>query len=380
MRSINFLIKPASSLCNMRCRYCFYADVAENREVANMGLMSHETAEKLIRASFADVDKNGQVNFSFQGGEPTMAGLDFYRDFVSMVEAYKPEKVSVNYALQTNGLVIDEAWARLLHDNHFLVGVSVDGDKELHDLHRVDAKQKGTYNRVAKTVRLLAKYEVDTNALCVVTGRIARHPQRVYQAIRKIGLRYMQFIPCLDPLEDERGGEKYSLKPDAYGDFLCGLFDVWYRDWESGNYASVRLFDDYVHLAMGLPPGTCATSGSCGSYFVVEGDGSLYPCDFYVLDEWKLGNINDFKSSPYLELLANSPRAREFLAEGEQKPQECASCPWVALCNGGCKRDWAVSGTQQHNYYCAAFKKFFEHSAERIYHIARLETMARRGR
>lgn len=369
VKNVTLLIKPASSLCNLRCRYCFYADVSDNRAVKSMGVMSHETAGELIEAAFAAADSHGTIGFAFQGGEPTMAGLDFFRDFTAMVSARRPLDRQVSYSLQTNGMVLDGEWAHFLKENNFLVGISVDGYRELHDYYRVDPQGKGTYGRAVKSLALLQKYGVETNLLCVVTGQCAKHPQKAYASLKKLGVRYLQFIPCLDPLEAGRGHAAYSLTPKLYGDFLCGLFDLWYRDWAEGHYISVRLFDDYVHLAMGEPPSTCATSGGCGSYFVVEGDGSIYPCDFYVLDGWRMGDVH----TDSLEKLANAEIASEFLRQGRRRPSRCESCRWVSLCQGGCRRDWRIGAEETENYYCESFRRFFEYAAERLNGIARQE-------
>lgn len=376
MKMVNLLIKPASSLCNLRCRYCFYADIADIREVDSYGVMTRDTAKVLIDRAFEAVEPGGIVNFMFQGGEPTVAGLDFFKEFTTMVTARRPAGVTARFAIQTNGMVINEEWADLFKKYDFLVGVSVDGYRELHDFNRVDPAKKGSYSRVVKTVQLLQQKGVAVNLLCVVTGLCARHPQKVYAGLKKLGVGYLQFIPCLDPLEEERGTAPYSLTPEVYGKFLCALFDDWFRDWEKGQYTSVRLFDDYVHLAMGEPAGTCATSGGCGSYFVVEGDGSIYPCDFYVLDSWRMGNLHDTG----LKELAATDTARRFLREGAMRPAECSSCQWLPVCNGGCRRDWEwTEDGHTHNYYCPAFKMFFEHTASRLAHIARCE-LRMRGR
>lgn len=369
LKNVNLLIKPASSLCDLRCRYCFYEDVSENRAVKNQGRMTHETAYALIRAAFAAVDGQGAVSFAFQGGEPTMAGLAFYRDFTALVNASRPLGVRVSYALQTNGMLLDEKWARFLKENGFMVGVSVDGYRELHDHYRLDAKGNTTYSRAAKAAALLQKQGVATNLLCVVTGQCAKHPQKAYDALKKLGIRYLQFIPCLDPLAGERGTAPFSLTPQLYGDFLCGLFDLWYRDWETGNYTSVRLFDDYVHLLMGFPASTCATMGDCGNCLVVEGDGGIYPCDFYVLDPWKLGNVQDGK----LEQLNRSALALRFLQEGNDRPAACAHCRWKPLCNGGCRRDRISTPNGVENYYCASFQRFFAYAGSRLNRIAQCE-------
>ncbi len=377
MKYVSFLIKPASGLCNMRCQYCFYEDETRNRQTASMGLMSSQTAGALIREAFSAVDRGGTVSFAFQGGEPTLAGLDFFRDFTSQVRAQNAARVSVSYSIQTNGLSIDREWAGFFREEGFLAGVSLDGDKALHDLHRADPAGKGTYVRIARAVELLLRAGVEVNLLCVVTRPCAHNPARVYHALRKTGANCLQFIPCLDPLGEPRGGRPWSLTPEDYASFLCGLFDIWYQDWERGRYASVRPFDDYVRLAMGLPAGTCAASGSCGSYFVCEADGSLYPCDFYALDQWNMGRLGQ---AP-LEELARGETARRFLARSQNRPSDCRECPWRSLCFGGCPRDWVAGpdAGETRNYYCSAFRSFFAYAGERIYRLARMELAARRG-
>ena len=364
MRSVTFLIKPASSLCDMRCRYCFYHDISDIREVKSMGIMAEDTAQALIRAAFAAVEPGGFVQFTFQGGEPTLAGLDFFRGFMSLEAQYRPKDVQVGHAIQTNALHIDDEWTLFLKQYGFLVGVSIDGNQAIHDTYRVDAAGKGTWDRVTAALARLDSQGVETNLLCVVSAMAAKNPQKVYASLRKLGDHPLQFIPCLDPMEAQRGGEAYSLKPEAYGRFLCSLFDCWYRDWKAGNYVSIRTFDDYLRILMRMSPSTCAASGACGSYLVVEGDGSLYPCDFYVLDEWKLGNIRDMT----VEQALSAPASRKFLAEGSHRPENCRECSWFPLCRGGCKRDWTQ---QRKNYYCTAFKTFFG------YALPRLEEMAR---
>lgn len=367
MRSLTFLIKPASSLCDMRCRYCFYHDISDIREVKSMGIMGEDTAQALIRAAFVAVEPGGFVQFTFQGGEPTLAGLDFFRGFMALEQQYRPRNVQVGHAIQTNGLQLSGEWVRFLKEHGFLVGVSIDGNQAIHDAYRVDTAGKGTWDRVTAALARLDSFGVETNLLCVVSSTVAKNPQKVYTSLRKLGGHPLQFIPCLDPMEAERGGEAYSLKPEAYGKFLCGLFDCWYRDWKAGNYVSIRTFDDYLRILMGMPPSTCAASGSCGSYLVVEGDGSLYPCDFYVLDEWKIGNIWDMTVG---EALA-SPLSRGFAAEGAIRPENCRDCSWIPLCRGGCRRDWTQ---QRKNYYCASFRAFFAYALPRLQEMARAVT------
>lgn len=373
MKTVNLLIKPASSLCNLRCRYCFYEDEAMNREEPSLGVMGRDTAELLIRRAYEAVEPGGSVSFAFQGGEPTVAGLDFFRDFTAMARRMKPERVGIGFSIQTNGTLLDDEWAELLRREGFLTGLSMDGTREVHDMHRVDKAGEGTWKRVLRAKRLLEAHRVDHNALCVVTGALARHPDQAYNSLKKLGFRYIQFIACLDPLGEPRGGRPWSLTPEAYGKFLCRVFDLWYADWERGDYHSVRLFDDYVHTILGDGAGTCATCGRCGAYFVVEGDGSVYPCDFFALDRWKLGSIRDRT----LTELGQCDRAREFLQWGTVKPAECMACRYGRICNGGCKNDWQEDGTGPHNYYCASFKTLLDHAQAGLGNIVRAELRAR---
>ena len=239
----------------------------------------------------------------------------------------------------------------------------MDGTQENHDMYRLDAAGRGTWDAVTRSLALLDAYGVETNLLCVVTGQLARKPQRAFKSLCELGQHNLQFIPCLDPL-DTIGGQAYSLTPELYGRFLCGIFDVWYQQLQQGHYISIRNFEDYLRILLGMPPTSCASSGSCGHYLAVEGDGSLYPCDFYVLDEWKLGEIKHCT----VEQALNSPTSQMFLAQGHKRPAECAACAYRLLCRGGCKRDWDASGS---NRFCAAYKHFF------AYALLRLQTAAR---
>lgn len=372
MKFINFLIKPASSLCNLRCKYCFYEDEASKRSQMSMGVMTQETVDVLLTQAYAEIEPGGIVSFAFQGGEPTVAGLDYFKGFVRKARALCPPKVKLTFAIQTNGTLLDEEWARFFHDEHFLVGISIDGFKDLHDMHRVDANGRGSWGSMMKGLNLLKKHHVDVNALCVVTGRCARSPGKVYRELKKLGFQYIQFIACLDPIGGERGEMPYSLAPDAYGKFLCGVFDLWYADWEAGQYHSVRLFEDYVHILLGDGASTCATCGTCGAYFVVEGDGSVYPCDFFVLDDWYMGKLGENSLSE----LSGCGTAKQFLQWGREKPAECRQCRWSRICNGGCKNDWVQGPEGSQNYYCRAFQLLLDHGCHRMMNMAKAEYAA----
>ena len=374
MKNVNLLIKPASSLCNLRCEYCFYEDEAQNRTQRSMGVMKEELADELIRQVFEAVDPDGAVSFAFQGGEPTVAGLPYFRHFAEKVKQHRPPRVRVSFAIQTNGTLLNEDWAQFLKAEGFLVGLSVDGFREAHEAHRVDAEGNGTWKRVLTAKALLDQYAVDYNALCVVTGHCARHPEKAYGSLKNLGFRYIQFIACLDPIGHDRGQEPWSLTPERYGRFLCRVFDLWYRDWVQGNYRSIRLFEDYVHVLLGDGASTCATCGKCGSYLVLEGDGSAYPCDFFVLDHWKIGSIGEMSIAD----MAASEKTAAFLHWGSVKPVECAACPYGVICNGGCKNDWYTDETGSHNYFCASFRELLDHALPRLQQIARAELAAKR--
>lgn len=363
MESITLLIKPVSGLCNLSCKYCFYEDVTRHRAVKSMGRMSEATAERLISQAFRTVSPKGMISFLFQGGEPTLAGLDFFRNFVALEKKYARHDVHIQHSIQTNGLLLNEEWAIFLQEHDFLVGLSLDGTQALHDKFRVHADGSGTWQQAVKALHLLERHRIETNLLCVVTEQTAKAPKEVYRCLTALGRHPLQFIPCLDPLECEHGSMPFSLLPDTYRDFLCTLFDCWYADWKRGKYVSIRSFDDYLRHLLRMPPSSCAASGSCGHYLVVEGNGNLYPCDFYVLDEWFLGNVMDIS----LEQALSTEASLRFVTEGSKRPAECKHCRYAPICRGGCKRDFTRQGS---HYYCSALQTFFP------YAIGRLEEMA----
>ena len=355
MPAINILTKPASSACNMNCAYCFYNAIADARETAFEGMLTDEMLEKLVQSGMEYAE--GMCSFAFQGGEPTLAGLPFYRRVTALQKKYAKPGVQVQNALQTNGYVIDEEWARFLHEERFLVGLSLDGPADVHNLNRVDKQGKGTWNRVMNAARLFTKYGVEFNVLCVVTGRNARAIEKIYNFYRKQGFSYLQFIPCLEPLEGERGAEPYHLSVKDYGSFLIRLFDLWYADLKRGEYISIRHLDNWLSIALGERPEACNMRGQCSVQFVVEGDGGVYPCDFYVYDEWRLGTLGETG----LGEMERCDTARRFIEASLPVPEKCRACRWGSLCRNGCRRDRVVmpDGSPSENYYCDAIQGFF---------------------
>ena len=368
MPPINILIKPASSACNMACKYCFYRDVAEHREQAFEGMLSLQKMERVIRAGMEYADHS--CSFAFQGGEPTLAGLDFYRGVVELQKKYARSGVEIHNAIQTNGMLIDEEWAAFLAENRFLVGLSLDGPAELHNLNRLDTVGEGTFNRVMRAARLMEKHGVEFNILCVVTGRNARSVEKNYRFYRRQGFRWLQFIPCLDSLEQQRGEEKYHLSAENYGDFLIRLFDLWYEDLQRGEYISIRHLDNWLSILLGGQPEACSMTGQCAVQFVVEGDGGVYPCDFYVLDEWRMGTVGE---SSFAEMQRGEVAAR-FIQASLRVPNKCRRCRWYGLCRNGCRRNrmTLLDGEVDRNCYCEAYQRFFSQREKQLMQAARL--------
>ena len=366
MGPIQVMLKPASGMCNLRCRYCFYADEAEKRSTASYGMMSTETLEAVLRQVLAAAGRSCSI--LFQGGEPTLAGLPFFEEAVRMSRRLNRSGCRVFFALQTNGLLIDEDWCRFLAENHFLVGVSLDGTKDIHDANRIDAAGKGSYSRVMHALQLLKNHGVDTNILTVVTAHTARNYQKIYGFFARNGFTYQQYIPCLDPLGEERGQQPWSLRPDQFEQYLKTAFDCWYRDAMAGHKKYHGYFDNLLLMLNGQSPGTCGMLGRCARQYVVEADGSVYPCDFYVLDRYRLG---DLRTDTVAQIDARRQELG-FIEESADVAEECRGCRWKNLCRGGCRRDRDFfAGGIQKNYYCTAYQAFLTYAYPRLAEVYR---------
>lgn len=366
MKALSILIKPSSSGCNLGCKYCFYYDVAANRENKSYGFMKEDTLTHLIEKAINQVSE--QITFAFQGGEPTLIGLDYFKTFISTVAKYNQKGIKIQYAIQTNGTLLDDEFCSFFAKHKFLVGLSLDGPKEVHDLNRLNQKRKGTFKDVDRAAKLLEKHHVEFNILTVVTKGTVRHIQKIYNYFKKQNYRYLQFIPCLNDLNDT-SLKPYSLTPEDYGKFLVELFDLWYKDFLAGYTISIRTFDNYVQMMLGLPPESCDMNGFCSVNPVIEADGSVYPCDFYVLDEWKLGNIN----LDSFHTLLTSSLGQDFVKSGQRIPEKCHNCQYLHLCRSGCRRHKDMKGQNEiTNYFCDSYIYFFNHCYERLQEITRI--------
>ena len=367
MPPLHFLIKPASSNCNMRCRYCFYEDVADNRDVRSYGIMTDEMLRTVVKTGLDNAQ--GECSFMFQGGEPTFAGLDFYRRAVQYQKEYNTRGIRVNNSIQTNGYVIDREWAQFLAREKFLVGLSLDGMKDVHDLYRIDAHGKGTFSRVMHAAQLFQSCGVEFNILTVVTAQTAKNIGKIYSFFKRNGFHYQQYIPCLDPFGEPRGQRAYSLTPELYARFLKNLFDLWYADFMRGQYVSIRWFDELAHMCQGLPPSSCGMIGRCSPQIVIEADGGIYPCDFYVLDSLRLGTIGQ---TP-LDEVEKKRHALQFIEQSMKVEDACRACRYKNICRGGCRRDREQpDGSVGMNYYCQSFREFFDYAGDRLVQVARL--------
>lgn len=362
------LIKPASSLCNMKCRYCFYHDLSESRNTRSYGIMTGETVDRLIDNAVDSADKI--VSFAFQGGEPTLAGLDYFRYFIEyagMINRKSNKNLQINYAIQTNGININDEFAEFFRKNNFLVGLSLDGVKETHDFLRVDSHDAGTHAKIIKTAELFDKHKVEYNILTVITAQTAKHIGKIYNYYKKRGFLYLQFIPCLEALEETPFNKIYSLTPELYEKFLINLFRLWYDDFMSGYYISVRFFDNTVRTAAGYPCEQCGTTGTCPGQFVVESDGGVFPCDFYCVDNWKTGDIfnmtfKELNNSQNMQRFRETSDYKKYSdTKTETEAEKCASCKVYYLCKGGCRRDRdnKKDGTAGGNIYCRALYNFY---------------------
>ena len=337
MKELTVMIKPASGLCQMACDYCFYYDLLEYGAPANTW-MSQKTARQLI----ARVKESGavRVHFAFQGGEPLLWGQEHFDDFF---EDVKEAGLDSTYAVQTNGLCIDEVYATLFAEHDVLVGISLDGDRALHDVARKTPDGKGTYERVMRGIDLLKKHGVRYNLLTVVSANTARHPSQLYKFYKKMGASHVQLIPCLPPL-DKDATCKYAPTPEALGQFLVGFYRLWREDFKNGQPPfAVREFDQALTTLQGRS-GFCGARGFCTPQLIVESDGSTYPCDFFVLPEYRTGNVHTHTIAQTIECEG----MQRFVSDHPEAPALCRTCRFLPVCGGGCRRmrDVILSDTE----------------------------------
>ena len=361
--AFHVMAKPRGAVCNLACRYCYYL-AKEDLYPASAFRMGDEVLDAFTR-QYIEAQQVPEVTFAWQGGEPTLMGLDFFRRAVALQERYRRPGMRVQNALQTNATTLDEEWCRFFREQGFLVGVSLDGPRPLHDAYRADKAGRPTFDRVMAGIALLEQHGVDFNILATVHAANAPHPLEVYRFLRdEVGAAFIQFIPIVE--RDHTGGHHQGVRVTArsvtgrqYGEFLSTIFDEWVRRDVGRVY--VQVFDQALAAWLGRTPSLCTMAETCGLALVLEHNGDLYACDHFVEPGYRLGNI---LQAP-LAALAGSAAQRAFgLAKRDALPQYCRACPVRFVCNGGCPKDRllrAPDGATGLNYLCEGFRAFFSH-------------------
>ena len=366
-RGFTSMVKPVGSLCNMRCKYCYYLDKAALYDY-RQPTMDDKLLENYIRANI-EGNNSPVIAFAWHGGEPLLAGKEFFRKAVALQQKYA-EGRTVENSIQTNGLLIDDEWCTIFRDNNFLVGVSIDGPEDIHDAHRIDAGGNPTFARVMKGIERLYRNRVEYNTLTTVNIHSQGRGAEVYNFLRGISV-FMQFLPVAELLCDGRIQSPDAKKADiapwsisarGFGEFMCDIFDIWVKHDVGRRY--VQLFDATLALKVGVQPSVCSLCETCGSGLTVEHNGDVYCCDHFVYPEYKIGNINTDR----LADLAYCDRQFEFgIAKRALLPRECRHCKFYNLCHGECPKHRFINdntGEYGKNYLCDGYRMFYEHTEQ----------------
>lgn len=348
----SLLIKPASAVCNLDCAYCFYLDrEADPYKALPARVMSEETLERLVD-TFLFYSYPNSV-FAFQGGEPTLAGLPFFRKLIELQKRLGRDGQNVSNAMQTNGVLIDDEWCAFFREYNWLIGISIDGPEDIHDAYRFNKAGHGTWKQVMGAIETMQKNKVEFNALCVVNRANAARARDVYRFFRELGMDYIQYIPIAE--FDSAGNPlPFTVTPEQYGRFLCETFDLW---WPDRRKVRIRFFDNLAEAVAGQKPGACTLHETCDSYCVVEYNGDVYPCDFFVEKDWKLGNIT-LDSWPEI---ARRQKRFGFAAKKTLGHPECRACEYEPLCHGGCPklRHGPRRQFEDLDYLCQSYKMIY---------------------
>ena len=356
--TFHLMAKPGGSRCNLSCQYCFYLRKGDLYSGSRF-CMSDEVLEEYTRQTI-EAHCIPEVTFAWQGGEPTLLGRDFFEKAMSLQKKYCRPGMVIQNTIQTNGILLDDAWCKFFRKNRFLVGISIDGPRKLHDACRTDAAGRGTFDRVMQGLALLKKHKVDFNILCTVNAVNGNHPREVYRFFRdEVMAQFIQFIPVVERDLQSDTVTPLSVGPEQYGKFLIGVFDEWVKHDVGRIY--VQHFDTALANWYGEPHGICVFSPTCGSAMVIEHNGDIYSCDHFVDRDHLLGNI---LAVPIIDLV-NSDRQRQFgIDKREKLPKHCRECPVLFACRGECPKNRFVTtpdGEPGLNYLCEGYKLFFSH-------------------
>ena len=355
--AFHVMTKPIGPICNLDCEYCFYLDKEKLYPNTRSFRMTDEVLENYVR-QYIEAQQVNEVTFAWQGGEPTLMGLDFFRRAVEYQKKYRRPGMQLQNTFQTNGTLLNDEWGSFLKQNSFLVGISIDGPPKLHDKYRYDKRGRPSSEGVLQGLRILQKHRVDYNVLCVVNRFNGDYPLEVYNYFKKLGVEFMQFIPAVEHLAGKNVTDR-SVQSKQYGKFLCEIFDEWVKN-DIGKIF-VQIFDVALETWLGYPPSLCIFNETCGDAMAIEHNGDLYSCDHFVDPNYFLGNIMD---GP-LETMVASPFQRKFGTDKRDTlPQYCRECDVRFACNGGCPKNRFINtptGEPGLNYLCAGYKMFFKH-------------------
>lgn len=362
---VSVMWKTVSEDCNLACDYCYYSTCGGSPG-AVVNRIESGLLDKFIREYMEH--SQGAVSFAWQGGEPLLAGMDFFEEVIRLQTKYARPGMIVSNALQTNGTLLTDRWGAFLKKYHFLVGVSLDGPREVHDARRVDSLGQGSFDRVMKGIGVLRRHGVDFNILTVVHGSNVGRAEELLAFYEQERFDYVQLIPCMDFRSQQVDAPGiYEVTPKQYGEFLRRMFDWWYRDGSPAR--SIRMFDNMLQVYVNRPAELCIHREACPKSMVLESGGDAYPCDFYIHPDWKLGSV---KTHTFEELL-DSPVYDRFLGMKPMLPEACTSCEWLKLCHGGCPRSRVrdesrdAGGT---DYFCHSYRMLFAYAHERMQLLA----------
>ncbi|UCH98604.1 MAG: anaerobic sulfatase maturase [Candidatus Aminicenantes bacterium] len=367
-RIFQVFVKPIGSICNLACHYCYYLDKKDLYPEAEVFPMPEVILEEYI-VQHIEASSEEVIRFSWHGGEPTVLGLDYFRKIAALQRKHQPENRRIVNGIQTNGTLLDEEWCRFLAAEGFAVGLSLDGPQELHDRYRLTKGGKPTFQQTMRGYELLQQHRIYTDILCVVNAHNVRYPIRVYRFFKQIKAPYVSFLPLVEPEPDAKAGvSSRSVSAEAFGTFLCTIFDEWMS--QDIGRIKVQVFEEAARTAFGQDHSLCIFRKTCGDIPVIEHNGDFYSCDHFVDAEHCLGNII---ATPLGELL-ESPTQRAFgRAKLDTLPRCCLECEVRAMCNGGCPRNRFLrtpDGEAGLNYLCAGYKRFFIHSRPFVAEVA----------
>lgn len=362
MNQNTLLIKPTGPDCNLSCNYCFYLD--KDKLYPCKTRMDLSTAEKMI-SQF--MESGEPVTFSWQGGEPTLRGLDFFKEVIELQKEHGKGGQRVTNTIQTNGTLLNKEWVEFFSRHNFLVGLSLDGPRDLHDNYRTYPDGRGSFKEVMGAAELLQEKEVPFNVLTVLNSRTVKQPKRIINFFVKADFSHIQFIPAIETVNTNKDEvlAPFSPKPQEVGEFLDEAFQKWAREFPPR--FSVRYFESLINTNLGKDPGNCRIDASCGSYLVVEHNGEIYPCDFYVEEDRKLGNLN----KATLEEIESGEEYERFVQSKAKLTGECKNCNFLPYCYGGCQRYRALpNGPEGKSYLCEAYRYFLSSNLQKIEDIA----------